>query len=88
MQAAQGTLSVAAAPAVAADTGTFLADAGAELTLAGIRTVNGRVGGAGLVRTTASVTLPSGATLDPAALTLDSGTVTLDGATPAPRCRL
>ena len=83
VQAAQGTLSVAAAPAVAADAGTYLADAGAELTLAGIRTVNGRVGGAGLVRTTASVTLPSGATLDPAALTLDSGTLTLDGATPA-----
>ena len=83
VQAAQGTLSVAAAPAVATDAGAFLADTGAELTLAGIRTVNGRVGGAGLVRTTASVTLPSGATLDPAALTLDSGTLTLDGATPA-----
>ncbi len=83
VQAAQGTLSVAAGPAVAADAGAFLADTGAELTLAGIRTVNGRVGGAGLIRTTASVTLPSGAILDPAALTLDSGTLTLDGATPA-----
>ncbi len=83
VQAAQGTLSVAAAPAVATDAGAFLADTGAEITLAGIRTVNGRVGGTGLIRTTASVTLPSGATLDPAALTLDSGTLTLDGATPA-----
>ena len=83
VQAAQGTLSVAAAPAVGTDAGAFLADTGAELTLAGIRTVNGRVGGTGLIRTTASVTLPSGATLDPAALTLDSGTLTLDGATPA-----
>ncbi len=81
VQAAQGTLSVAAAPAVATDTGTFLAES--ELTFAGIRTVTGRIGGAGHVRTTASVTLPGGATLDPAALTLDSGTLTLDGATPA-----
>ena len=45
--------------------------------------MTGRIGGAGHVRTTASVTLPGGATLDPAALTLDSGTLTLDGATPA-----
>ena len=42
VQAGQGTLSVAAAPAVATDAGAFLADTGAELTLAGIRTVNGR----------------------------------------------
>ena len=83
VQASSGVLSVAGAPAVSSDAGTYLADAGAELTLAGIRTVTGRIGGAGHVRTTAGVTLPGGATLDPAALTLDSGTLTLDGAAPA-----
>ena len=57
VQAAQGTLSVAAAPALGADAGTFLADAGAELTFAGIRTLAaaGRIGGAGTARFTSSV---------------------------------
>ncbi|HEX6020343.1 MAG TPA: hypothetical protein VFZ00_00010 [Solirubrobacter sp.] len=85
VQAAQGTLSLSAAPALATDAGLFTADAGAELTFAGIRTLSpaGRIGGAGTARFTANVTLPEGATLDPAALTLDSGTLTLDGAAPA-----
>ena len=84
VQAAQGTLSVAAAPAVATDAGTFLADAGAELTFAGIRTVTRpRSAAPGSSARRPASRCPSGATLDPAALTLDSGTLTLDGATPA-----
>ena len=66
VQASQGTLSVAAAPAAATDAGTFLADAGGELVLAGARSLGttGRIGGAGTTRVTSTVTLPNGATLD------------------------